>query len=320
MGLFAIYPIKSSASASGWDHTSVRQYRAAFDSSSDESYVLKNLGSSVYPYAPHPSDPKRLITGWEVDQDSEAGIVPFVPDLTDNNNTNRGMPCYWWDITINFGPVNLLEVTLTGNPVNQPIICSFSWTVFEVPVDVAVVGKNSDGSYQFAAVTNSAHMPFDPSVVRDQLRGSIRVSENVLDYDPATYWNVGNAINNDLWNGFSAYTLKWTPPSMPTREWSQHLQRPFYRLDHEFSFNPFGWNATPIDRGFFYLNSTTGEPIKILDLNGQPVSTPCLLDGSGGILLNPTPSNIHSFNYQVYTDLVFASTFPKFNNLFANWV
>jgi hypothetical protein len=318
MGLLGLLPQKSSSRGGNWERSSTRIYRAAFTTDCDENYARQNLDAFIYDYAPHPTDPAQLITDWEVDQDGEVGLSSWLNPL-DEDDPGNGTECYYWDATVNYGPVNPLEITPTGNPIDQPINPSFQWTIFEDPVDVAITGKNADGSYIFGPVINSAGVPFDPTIVRDQLRGTIRVSQNVLPpYQVATYFNYGNCINNDSvpWNGFAQFTVKLTPPNMPEKLYSQYLNRVYYRLDYEFVFNPAGWNATPIDRGYTYLDSASGEQVKILDLNGQPVSQPTLLNGSGLVLLNPTPENIVSFNFQVYNDINFAQTFPKFQNLF----
>ena len=314
MGLLGLFPQKSSSSIDDlYNRSGKRVYRAAFTVDFDENDVRKNLGPTFFINYPHPSDAGQVITGIDVDQD-DSGITTYQNQFG-SFDINNGTGCYWWDVSITYGGWNPLEHSFSGNPIDQPVTFSFQWVTYEQAVDVAITGKNSDGSYIYSPVVNSANIPFDPPVVKDQLRGSIRISQNVMKFDIRTFFAYGNTINNDLWNGFAINTIKLSPPNMPERLYSQFLGQTYYRLDYEFNFNPDGWNARPIDRGYSQL-ITGGRQQIITDLMGTPLSTPTLLDGAGRPLLNPTPATIHSFNFQVYSDLNFSETFPKFNQLF----
>jgi hypothetical protein len=290
--------------------SSTRVYTGAFLTSDDSTSVRANCGFA--PYQVHPTDPTQYVVG--------INAVMKYQEISGYNNptgvadANDGTPCYWWTISVNFGAWNTLTHTPTGDPSLTPISYSYQWQVFEQAVDVAIVGKNADGSYQYGPVLNSAGDPFDPPVTRDQLRGILKIVQNTLTYPVVTYFNYGNVINNDLWNGFAPYTLKFSPPSMPERPFSQYLNKNYYRNEAEIIFNPYTWNAQPIDRGFNYL--VGGQKAKVLDAGGTPVSTPVLLDGSGDVLASPSYNNITIFNFQVYQDITFSTTFPAFANLF----
>jgi hypothetical protein len=59
-----------------------------------------------------------------------------------------------------------------------------------------------------------------------------------------------------------------------------------------------------------------GVPYKIFDVNGQPVSQPALLNGSGVPLASITGVGFYQWNYQVYNATAFATAFPNLTTLF----
>jgi hypothetical protein len=291
-----------------WERSATRVYLQAYTTDADEMDVRKNSGFLIN--QPHPSDPGSVVS--QIDAEMvEADPAKYanaagIPDGLD------GIDCYWWAVTVTFGPWDPLTHTATGNPVDQPIDVSFQWQVFEQYCDVAY--DPSTGS--LVPVLNSAGIPFDPPVTREQLKGIMRVAWNSLTFDPATFFTYGNMINSDAWNGFSPGTIKVSPPNMPQRLYSQFLGQNYYRLEIEMCFNPNdgGWNAKPIDRSFVALDGS-GNYFKILDVNGQPLSQPALLDGSGHVL-SPTAGTFNQFNYQVYASTPFAAAFPNLTSLF----
>ena len=315
MGLLGLYPEKGSAAISDqWERSGTRKYRAAFTLDCDEVFARDNLGSALKINAPHPSDPGMVVSNIAVDQTNERSR--FADPNNPGNLTvpNFGVDCFWWDVDITFGAWDPLEHSPDGNPVNQPVDFGFSWQVFEQPCDVAI---NPDTG-KLVPVVNSAGDPFDPGVTKEQLKGVLKVAWNALTFNPASFFALGNCINEDNWNGFDPYTIKFSPPNMPKRLWSQYLGRNYYRLEGEFCFNPndMGWNARPIDRGF-RARDGSGNLTKIFDAIGQPVSQPVLLDGNGGILAYASLGNYYEWNFQRYNSITFSSSFTNLNNLFS---
>lgn len=307
-----IFTQKASASLNDqWERAGERHYLAASELADDEDFVLNHCGFVIN--QPHPTTPLKVISSISVDQLADAEPSRFKNPL-DPFDVNTDTPCFWWEVTLQYAGWNPLEHTVTGNPIDTPLNLSFQWQTYETAVDYAIVGMNSDGSPQLGPVVNSCGDPFDPPVVKDQLRGVIRVVQNSLTFDPGTYFLYGNTINSATWNGFPAHYVKLSPPNLPERQYSQFLGEIYYRLEFEFLVNPEGWDAKPIDAGFRHLNS--GVPTMALDPNGQPVSKAVLLDGSGGILINPTFSNVSFGLFQIYTELDYNQVFGKFSNLF----
>ncbi len=309
MGLLGIFLQKPSRSIDDqWARGGQRTYLAAFTQDCDEVFVQENCGFLIN--QPHPSDAGSVVNQIEVDCPDYTPSIYLNP--TGAADANDGSACYWWTVTLTYGPWDPLTHTATGSPVDQPIDVSFQWQVFEQYVDVAIDPSNGN----LVPVLNSAGLPFDPPVTREQLKGIMRVAWNALTFDPATFFANGNYINSDVWNGFPVGTVKFSPPNMPQRLYSQFLGQNYYRLEAEFCFNPNdgGWNAKPIDRSFFALDSSSNL-IKLLDINGQPLSQPALLNGSGAVIA-PTAGTFYQFNYQVYNSTSFATAFPNLTSLF----
>jgi hypothetical protein len=313
MGLLGLIPVKSDSKLNDqYERSGTRSFNAGFTPDCDEVLARENLGILIN--YPHPSDNGMVVSEIAVTQ---GDVVSRWTDPLNPTDVNTGVECYYWDVQITYGPWDPLTHTATGNPVDQPVDVSFQWQVFEQAADVAMVpGSDIPGPPTFVPVVNSANDPFDPPVTREQLKGIMRVSWNSLTFDPGTFFVYGNMINNDTWNGFPPFSVKFCPPNMPQRLYSQFLGQNYYRLEGEFSFNPNdkGWNAFPIDRGYRALNGS-GVPFKIVDVNGQPISQPALLNGSGAVLT--TLSSYVQMEFQVYTSTVFATAFPNLKSLFS---
>jgi hypothetical protein len=308
MGQLGVFPQGSfSAINDQWERNSSEKFFAAFTDDCDANYVRSNLVyvSAIVINAPHPSDAGQVVSLISVTQVEEPSIFN---DPTNGANTLIGTDCYWWQVEITYGPWDPLTHTITGNPVDQPIDFGFQWQVFEQPCDVAI---NSTG--ELVPVVNSVGLPYDPPVTREQLKGIMRIAYNSLSFVPSSFFAFGNLINSDTFNGFPPHTLKVSPPNMPQRLYSQFLDENYYRLELEIAFNPNdnGWDAMPIDRSFLIYNGS--QLVKILDINGQPISEPALLNGSGGLA---TSGTFYQFDYTVYTPVSFATTFPNLVSLF----
>jgi hypothetical protein len=308
MGLIGFYlQTASSVIDDQFARSGSRKYIAAFTPDCDENFVRRFLDPTLQINFPHPSDLGQVVSGIQVQAPQEPSRFT---DPTGANSLD-GTPCLWWDVEVTYGPWDPLQHTATGNPVDQPVDVSFNWQVFEQVVDVA----RDPSSGNFVPVVNSAGDPFDPPVTRDNLRGILRVAWNSLSFNPASFFANGNKVNSDVWNGFPAFSIKFSPPNMPQRLYSQFLGQNYYRLEAEFAFNPNdkGWNAFPIDRGYRALNGS-GNLFKIFDINGQPLSQPALLNGSG-IVLTSLASFVQ-LEFQVYDSITFAAAFPNLNTLF----
>ena len=311
MSLLGIFLVKPAADLDeDYNRSGTRKFWAGFDSSDDENYVQDHCG--FVPNLPHPTDLGKVVVNIHVEMKGDSPCVVPYQNPEDDSDPLNGTPCYLWDIEITYGAWNPLEHTATGNPVDQPVEVSFDWQIFSQPADVAIDPTTGN----FVALVNSAGVPFDPPIERDQLRGVLRVAWNSLTFDPSTFFVYGNQINADVWNGFPIGSVKFSPPKMPQRLYSQFLGQNYWRLEAEFVFNPNaqGWNVYPIDRGFMELDGS-GVLQKIIDSRGQPYPEPSLLDGSGH--LEPDPTNYVQLEFQIYTSINFSTTFSNLNNLFS---
>lgn len=183
-----------------------------------------------------------------------------------------------WSVTCEYGPWEARE----ESPLDEPPEVSIDWAPRE---------RIAERDYNGVAVVNSANDPFDPAIVRDDTRVVIRVSTNEAIYPLQLASAYRDTVNDAAVTidgvTFAAKTIKAAAPKARRQ---YHPSVGFYwRIDYEFEIAPETWVHKQIDNGFRYLASATVRKQALTD-DGQPVSAPVLLDGSGGRLApNGTP-------------------------------
>lgn len=129
------------------------------------------------------------------------------------------------------------------------------------------------------AVINSAGVPFNPPVTRDRIRPILRVTRNEQTFNPYLAQALIDSINVDEFLLSDPKTVKLsnitpvfkTDPNIGT----------YWAVTYEFEFKVGDtWKYEIRDQGLMQLGSS-GAVVAILDANGQPVTEPQLLDGTG---------------------------------------
>lgn len=164
----------------------------------------------------------------------------------------------------------------TGQP-QTPLLeePSFSWhfVTSNESIDRDVYGN---------AITNSSEEAFDPPVTRDFHDLVLRIERNELAYYPLVAYQYKGAVNSDVFLGFPAGTVLCTVMDA-TKARASNLV--YWRITYEFHMRWDGWKLKMIEQGFREKNGTNpdGSPKykDITDENGNLVSQPVLLDGSG---------------------------------------
>lgn len=181
-----------------------------------------------------------------------------------------------WVVTVDYGAYDPTQ--FPENPLNQPIKISWGLNRFERVVEETIEDK--DGNTQ--AILNSAGDYFDPPVTCDDSRPTLRIIRNEKSFDAkyADAWK--DTLNKKTFFGFDPGTVKMT---MPTGDLEYNpVCGFFYPVTYEFEINPDGWRKKILDQGMRTADANTGDISPCVDKDGNPVTTPVLLDGSGGQL------------------------------------
>ena len=234
------------------------------------------------------SHPDLPVIGELHPSDSSAWCVSVEPRCTDGY---RG-----WQVTTAYSS----EVELSStDPTDDAAVITWSGEQFQIP---AVFDRNDD------LIVNSAGDPFDPPLMADDSHFVVNVSKNMASV-PAAVLDYQDAVN----------TASFTLDGVSIAEGLAKMQRvtigpvqrrgsdTFRTVELEIHLRRDGWKLTALDAGF--RERTTGGPpegiknIKNPD-DGENVTAPVPLDGSGHALADPSPTNcvFLEFNYYKTAD------------------
>lgn len=195
----------------------------------------------------------------QAEQDPNLFLDSVSVDATDD-------PCRWSVEAV----WSSQEPPRTESPLDEPIEIDGGSAQYERPFD-----KDRDG----AAIVNSAKDSYDPPVMGDDSRHVFRVTRNEPTFPIAMLDEYRDTTNDALWFGFAAGTAK-----MATIRYQRLWHRAcgyYWRCTYEFNVAREGWAKVVLDQGFYTLTAGTRKQVLI---DGQPPSSPKLLDGSGALL------------------------------------
>lgn len=164
-----------------------------------------------------------------------------------------------------------------------------------------------------AAIANSAGQPFDPppEIPSSNLTIQITAFKNIATFDPVAkvliYQDRINA-SNLLMLVSPATTTVFPAKTLRCNEYKfgSHIENgiAFWQLDLTLEYKWNGWNPISIlDCGTTYIKSGSLPPQPCLDAQGNPVTTPIPLDGSGRPLL--AGGTLVYLNYSGYVEANF---------------
>jgi len=193
------------------------------------------------------------------------------------------------------------------NPLLRPPKISWNFQLGTKAVEkAAFINATTGAETSDVPVQNSAGMPYDPPLEADEAIATLQIEKALADFDPVMAFNYTNAVNNDPWMGGDAYTWKCQGIS-GTLEYAQVEETliPYWVATALFQYRFETWRFEILDAGFYKKNGGGTDLVEITSENGQPLSKPRLLDGSGAPLsLSGTP--VYR-KYRVYRELPFAS-------------
>lgn len=190
--------------------------------------------------------------------------LAFLIDFAEQQTSEDGLT---WEVTVSYGKLEIEE----PDPTERDIDVSWNFTQFQRSLERDVNGK---------PIRNSANDPFGEALVRDDSRPVLTISRNESSFSPALAWFYRDATNADTFWGAPRGTCKVSNISA-TLQRDQEFGE-FWRVTYEFHFNQAGWSDRVLDQGYNEL--VGGEPKKIKDSEGLPITEPALLDGVGGKL------------------------------------
>lgn len=162
------------------------------------------------------------------------------------------------------------------NPLARPPIFTMDIAKFQRVVDRDVFGT---------AITNSAGAPFSPLPEVDDSRLVLTMERNEDEPDWLELLLYQDAVNADFFLGFAPGTAKVNIKASAQFENNVY----YWKMTYTFEFRNVvaiagviysGWDLHLLDQGYTILDKN-GRPQLLLDLQGNPLSEPVLLDGSG---------------------------------------
>lgn len=201
-------------------------------------------------------------------------------------------PYAGWKVTLTYST----ERELSEEPTQDPALTEWDGELYQRPL---VIDKDGD------AVCNSAGDPFDPPVMRDDSR---LVSTTVKNMTAVPTWimSYADAVNSD------AFTLDGFPVGVGQAKMQRpRVSKPMIRNNIQYrevtfviQYREGGWLSEPLDIGFRKLDGS--NRVNITDSNGDFVTAPVPLDGSGDVLADPSPTNNVTLSFTQYTTLPFS--------------
>ncbi len=237
----------------------IRTYTRAFD------FETSSQADDAYEVGSHPNAP---VIGSAF---RDAWCISSTPTCTE--------PWKGWRITAEYSSEREMNVDPTQDAMQIRIYTE----QFQKP---AVFNKDNE------LIVNSAGDPYDPPPMMDDSRRVISLVRNVASC-PSWVLDYQDAVNSD---SFVVYGVTYAAGVGKVQSVSMsNLQKrngiDFYSLEILIHLQRNGWKLKTLDAGFRELGYG-GELINILnDGDDERVSAPVPLDGSGGALSNPSPTN-----------------------------
>lgn len=285
--------VRSGSKNELWQRTFTRVFQVITDTPTDGPLAVMEAVDPLTGVAV-PAVGASYSTGYEYDDGS------FVQSLKAQEVSEDGKQ---WDVSVEYGPYNagLFPVDV------------ISWP-FELTVDGQKYERAITKDVSGNAIVNSAKSPFQEPVTVDDSRTLIKVVRNepILTYDFTLAELYNDKVNNATWNGYAAKTVKCSGIVPGKAQYDSNTQTWYFAVTYTFEVNRDTWTRNLLDQGFCVLDSSSPPKQKaVKGVDGQPVSDPVLLDGSGNQLA--TTGTPVFLSYEVYP----AVDFGVFNMDFA---
>lgn len=164
--------------------------------------------------------------------------------------------------------------------------------------------RANDGS----PVRNSAGDAFDPPPEIEDVRLTLKIARNQVDFSPDVIVIYEGAVNDDLWFGFLPGEVRCTGiGAKSAHEKGISFWQVTYSFEMRINFlsrDNTAWAFKILDQGFTEVVS--GERKRILDKFGAPVQNAAMLDGAGAKLAiggTPVFRTFYAYANQTFANL-----------------
>lgn len=192
-----------------------------------------------------------------------------------------------WQVTAEY---EQNEWIVNENPLDDDAAIDWDGENYEEPMLIDNAGD---------AVLNSAG-DFFQNLMRERTRRVVTITKNIAAI-PSWIIDSEDAVNSSafLLDGFSVPAGKAKLAAPRIGRWQTRNNISFREMTMKITLNRDGWNAAPLDAGFRYRNGSS-ELVKIVSDDGTDITQAAPLNGSGGVLSNPTPSTAVFLDFDVY--------------------
>lgn len=207
-----------------------------------------------------------------------------------------------WHVQVDYSTLQGTDQQWQEDPLLRPPKLSWSTVSFSEDFVKTVDGK---------AVVNSAGDHYDPPIQVQRSRWQVTYTKNVAAV-PATLTQYIDAINSDTFTIGGLTVLPRCAKLDAISISGPNVENgvTYWELAYTFSFCRSGdtWQPKILDAGMYErIEVEQGKYIKRrIRLNGEPVTSPVLLDGNGRVLQNPSPDTAVWREFKAYQELPFA--------------
>ena len=180
------------------------------------------------------------------------------------------------------------------DPTQDEVLTDWDTEIYQQPVLVDVNGD---------AVINSAGDYFiDPLPQQDSSRLMCKVQANVTTVPAWVLTSGNNAVNNAQIeiDGLTIAKGLAKTSRLKVAQRKYRFGQKYYPISFEVHIRLEGWRLQPLDAGFRFRNSEGKLSDITNDGDDNAPTTPVPLDGSGGILVDPTPSTAVFGDFTIY--------------------
>lgn len=220
---------------------------------------------------------------------TEADTGSYCNNIAATNDSDDALN---WTVTVDYGPTEPLD----ENPLDRKPTVDWDFLTEDGIVDV-----DQDG----LAVVNAAYDSFDPPLVRGRHPAILVVTRNEAQFLYSWVADLTDATN-DADFIYVGDLGKWLIAKITSSNNEATLSNgtvvTFWPVRYELHFRPEGWGKTILNQGMRQLTvaGTAWEPILV---NGQPISSPSLLDATGRALAAAgTPTYL---DFRIYREVDF---------------
>ena len=249
---------------------------------------------------------------------------PSCPKLGNSHPRDKDAKCV--DVDIRQIPSSKLawvvSVTYTDDreleddPLSEPAEITWDSEMFQAPFAFEY-SFATPPTFTRRAVVNSAGDPYDPQIEGDDMHLYVTVRKNVKDEVPSWLGTYKRSVNKAQFklDGYTVgqYAAKLMRVSLSKAirygsggyskyrvlEYSLGIDNTVY-VEAGTPYLGTGWTKVVLDAGFREISGTSGDRVNIKNEDGEDITAPVPLDGSGHKLDNPTMETARRRFHNIY--------------------